>query len=71
MTIEKEILDEISAVKARMSRIEQSLDLTLDAVEKQHDMSKSIMDAMEVMAAQQNQMQRQLNILESQLKNNG
>lgn len=71
MTIEKEILDEIAAVKDRMSRIEQSLDLTLDAVEKQHDMSKSIMDTMEAMAAQQNQMQRQLNILESQLKNNG
>jgi hypothetical protein len=41
VTIEKEILDEISAVKARMSRIEQSLDLTLDAVEKQHEIGRA------------------------------
>ena len=63
----KEIKDELKAIGDRQDRIEKTVDLTLTAVESQQDAIRAVVSTVQALAESNNQLQRQINIINSKL----
>ena len=63
----KEIKAELQAISDRQDRIEETVDLTLTAVEAQQEAIRSVANTVRSLAESNNQLQRQINIINDKL----
>jgi methyl-accepting chemotaxis protein len=63
----KEIKDRLQSISDRQDRIEETVDLTLTAVESQQIALSAVAATVHQIAESNNQLQRQINILNSKL----